>query len=58
MVRVRARAFGAIAEIPVVGGVGASSCAGAGDLKATTTGDHGTTIEIPNVILALSLIHI
>ncbi len=24
---------------------------GAGDLKATTTGDHGTTIEIPNVVL-------
>jgi hypothetical protein len=24
---------------------------GAGDLKATTTGDHGTTVEIPNVVL-------
>ncbi len=30
---------------------------GAGDLKATTTGDRGTTIEIPNVILVGRKVH-
>ncbi len=30
---------------------------GAGDLKATTTGDRGTTIEIPNVVLVNRKVH-
>jgi hypothetical protein len=30
---------------------------GAGDLKATTTGDRGTTIEIPNVVLVSRKVH-
>jgi len=30
---------------------------GAGDLKATTTGDRGTTIETPNVVLVSRKVH-
>jgi hypothetical protein len=30
---------------------------GAGDLKATITGDRGTTIEIPNVVLVSRKVH-
>jgi hypothetical protein len=30
---------------------------GAGDLKATITGDRGTTIEIPNVVLDSRKVH-